>query len=843
MNSFDIQFSSPLLLLAILPATAAIWLISRRSRFRRRWQQRVARMLCCTAALLICCVLAGMTVTTHQTATELTILWDRSVSMQRPPEGMDKQLQQLTKLADSYAAARIIPFAGNHTEGVPITETLSLEALPLPCFSAATNIEDALIAAQEASTRNTRQHIVLLTDGLETAGDAFTRARLLANKGGTVIDALYLPTLPETAEAQITDLLLPQAVSLSETCRATVRIVSNEGMRCKLELFDGETEILERNVTVKAGVNEFSYKISPAGSGLRTIVAVIQPHKDVIAENNRQSVCLEVLTSNSILLIEGHAGEGDLLHALLAEGGYEVTRIAPGKMPRTAAELGRYNMTLLLNVDQGALPAHSDQLLEQYAKEYGRSVLVVGGMSTLAYGNMLGTAFDAFLPVSLEVTSKASREPVALYLLIDNSASMGESISRMLIDTNTPSQMSKAGAIKCLQLLNDNDYVGVISFSETATHLVPLTSAANRIEITNELARMGVRDGTAFCPALYMAFDSLMAFDGATQKHVIMITDGNPSDAGYEDIVSAMYRQGITVSTITVGHTSKPETARTIARLGGGTAHVAQNAMDLPDMMVSDTMLYQADYTVQESFTPTPSGSLPPLYGYIRTGAKTGAEVQWTAIDGDPLFACWDYGAGRVGVFTSDWSGNWSRDWFDTQEGRQAILDIIDDLKPDAYVQSALKAKIDYDGVNCLLRITSDNETDESFDVAVTAPDGTTTVLHPMKARRGVYEASFGYSGSGQYLLSIRNVNTGSVTETAATVAWSPEYNAFPAQDGKALLNAICEVAHGQVATAAASIQPILPEDTAVTVDPVEYLLAAALLCFLGSIVFRRWKT
>lgn len=842
MSRFNFQFTSPLLLLTVLPVALALWLTGRRSRFRRQWQQRLSRVLRYCTAICLSCSLAGLSIGTQHAKTELTILVDCSISMNVQQEQMAQQLQKLTSMDALYDSARIIPFAGDSGQAFPLKDWTTETTYSATVCNAATSMEDALLAAQQAASRNTRQHIILLSDGLETTGDALTRARLITSRGGTVIDAIHLPTLPETAEAQLAELILPQAVSQNEICRATVRIVSSEPMRCRLELYDGETELLERNVTVKAGLNEFSYRISPVGSGLRMMSASIQPDRDVIAENNHQYASLEVLTADSLLLIEGHAGEGELLYALLTENGYDVTRLAPAKMPRTSAELGQYSVTLLLNVDANTLPAHADALLKDYVEAYGRSLLLIGGQSTLAYGNMAGTAFEKLLPVSLEVSSRASREPVALYLLIDNSASMGESLSRMLVDTSTPSQMSRLGAIKCLQMLNDNDFVGVITFSETATHLVPLTSAVKRIEITNELARMGVRDGTAFCPALYMAFDSLMSFEGAKHKHVIMITDGNPSDAGFEDIVSAMYRQGITVSTITVGHTSKPETARSIARLGGGTAHVAQNASELPELMVSDTLLYQADYTVEETFTPVSDMQLPPLYGYVRTGAKSGASVPWTGIDGDPIFALHDCGDGAVGVFTSDLSGAWSREWFADPGGRQAILSMIETLKPAAYVQSPLKAAIDYDGVNCLLRLTDPTTAVGAFEASVTTPDGTTFSLQPLRVRQGVYEAPFAYCGNGQYLLSIRHTDTDFVTQAAATVAWSPEYDAFPEQDGMALLEAIAEAAGGLLVKDAEELRVVGDPEPPVVIDPAACLMVFAVICFVCSTLLRRWR-
>ena len=134
-----------------------------------------------------------------------------------------------------------------------------------------------------------------------------------------------------------------------------------------------------------------------------------------------------------------------------------------------------------------------------------------------------------------------------------------------------------------------------------------------------------------------------------------------------------MARDGITVSTVSVGNDADVQLMADIAKDGKGRGYVALDPETIPQIFTTETLLISRDLLIEKPVTPsivTPSGplkglpqnNLPALRGYVLTYPKPRTELLMRA-DQDPLLVAWRYGVGRVTAFTSDLSGRWGRDW------------------------------------------------------------------------------------------------------------------------------------------------------------------------------------
>ena len=711
--------------------------------------------------------------------------------------------------------------------------------LPEAAFGAASDIAGALGAAQEMLPENTHQRVILLTDGLQTDGSLASAARSLAHRK-IRLDALpYAPMDGE--EVELSALEMPAEVSLGETCRVVVRVSSRGEGRAKLTLLDGEEMLEEETVRLRDGVSEFAYRITPRQAGMRAYTAVIEAEEDTLSENNSLCACVHVASSSRVLLVDGTGEESAALCALLEENGYAVDVAVPKDIPRTISAMCQYGVIVLMNVDERTLLDSSAGLLQEYVETYGRSVLTTGGENTYMYGHMMETPFDEFLPVRMEVREEESAEPMALFLVIDNSASMGKVLTAMAADTTNPLDMAKRGAIKSVSSLNDNDYVGVISFSDAYYILSDLTSMKNKDNVIARISRMGTVGGTMYCGALQEAYRQLAAFDTAGKKHVIFISDGNPGDEGYEDIISSMAADGITVSTIAVGLEINAELMRRLAELGGGDFTQVLDIGDLPAVMVSDTVLRQVDYTVEEACVPKvrqdvagigEDAALPAVGGYIRATLRPEASLVLSAREDRPIYAEWRYGKGLAGSFMSDMGGKWTAGWLSSQTGRQVLLELIGGLVPAASESLPVSAAIVPGGARCTLRVTcADAQEGQPCEADVRTPNGAQNAVRLTPMGEGIYEYDMPVDGYGRYEMTLRRYDAqGALTqtmETAAALSWSAEYEAFGAQEARAELESACAVTGGGLWRDARELSAIRMDDVYVEYRP---LLALTLL-------------
>ena len=328
----------------------------------------------------------------------------------------------------------------------------------------------------------------------------------------------------------------------------------------------------------------------------------------------------------------------------------------------------------------------------------GGSLLLSGGEST--FSSFAGTAVETLSPVSFDYTS-AEGDGIALMLVLDCSSSMSNQNGynsrsgkngrnnhwnnwgdedTTAEDTAESLSMAKQGAIRSIEALTANDAVGIVSFNSRATlqaELSPATDAQKAV-LSRVISGLNTSQGTYYCDALELAWEQLKTSDAAV-KHVIFLSDGEPSDWGYDSLVQQMAADGITVSTIALGYSSS--VLEEMAREGGGRYYAVTGVSDLPDIMLDETEQVAADPLIEENTEVylnggIPSG-LPAVGGYIGTTLKEDSELKLQAANGDPILASHTVGSGRVMAFTSDLTGSWTAAWRVDETGLTRLRQIV----------------------------------------------------------------------------------------------------------------------------------------------------------------------
>lgn len=842
MRSIELSFENPWLLLAGIPALGLLL-------WSCRWMRRApkaplaekwALALRIVEAALAVLILANVSLVSYTVQRQTIVLADRSDSMAEGRQAVDQCLADIAAQSGEDAVLGVMDFAASCSALHPLDQPAA------QVDGSATDLEAALRAAAAAFSQNAGKRIVLLSDGASTDGSVEEALKALPD---VRVDVIAFDPPAEAPEAQLTGLSLPADAAVGQGIAAGITVLSNVETQALLRVYDGDALACQEQVSLQPGENQFSFALTAAEAGLHAYRAQLTAQEDTLAQNNVGYGLVNVNQGANILIVDGTGSQAQKLQPLLEEAGYGVSTVPSAQMPSTVMDLCAYGLVILMNVDARDLPEGSAENLAEYVSEYGRGVLTTGGENTYFYGNMAGTAFESFLPIDMLIQEKESVDPIALLLVIDVTDSMARQ------SLGTPIEMARRSAVKCVDALNSNDYVGVITFSDEASVLIPMTSVEDKAAVTQAIQgiqTVGSEHLTKFTGALRAACDQLQAFDQLERKHVLFITDGSPSDKDFEGIVREMKASGITLSTIAVGKlNSVAQLLNELAAMGGGRCYMVENAYDLPDIVTMDTTLLQVDYTLSQPFTPELVDSSFPvsaqsepalLFASIRARAKSEASVVLASPDGQPVYVVWDYGAGRSASFLSDLSGDWSNNWFTNAPGKQMILDMVQALIPGTVDRDAVELSLTPGGARGLLTLKGSLGQAQEVRAQVLSPDGASHTALLQKTGENLFAREIPLSAPGVYAvtLSWQGESGEQTRETAVTYAWSKEYEAIDRLDGTDTLLALCGGTGGAMFVNVQDLMSVEAEATAVRHDVMLPLSIALLVCLTLDIILRR---
>ncbi len=842
MSDFELRWEEPIFLLALLVIPLLVlfdWLYLRKVHTAVR---RTGMILRCAALLTAVCMLAGLTLYTAHTPVDLVILSDVSDSMD--PDAVAEAVQTLTQRAEQsgdYASVREVRFA---------SRALTEETETPPAVFSATNLRGALEEGVRFHGEGRRLHLLLLTDGLETEGNLRREAARQADVSGLRLDAVYLPASREKPEAQVSSVETPSLISLGEQCEIFVRCASRTKQSASLRLMNGNVVVQQKKLTLNPGETTVSFRVQPEAEGPQVYRLVLAPAQDTVQANNVWDLCLQVQRERSVLILCGGQADPGPLEKELREMENEVRVLSEKKAPLTAAEIGNYSLVILMDVDAQNMPPASLRNISDYVNVYGGSVLALGGAHTFGYGHMEDTLLEKMLPVSMQVTDKDSDKATALLLMIDNSASMAEARSHLANATDNSINMAKLGAIACVQALADQDWIGVISFSDSAKVVSPMVQASRREEVINAITSMGTLNGTNYTGALETALEAMDGITGVSEKHIMFISDGSPGDEGYMDVVRRIREHGIVLSTIGIGSDIYQDVLTGMAAAGGGNYSSVSVGDDLVKRMLWDASLYRTAYTVTGTQLPVDTlGSFPPapaLEGYIRVTPRAQGQVLLATQDDDPLYVVWQYGTGQAAAFMSDLEGKWSSAWFSSADGRNTIRKMLSGLMPEKALYAASSVQLAQQGSSCLLSVRLDDLPEHaSVQTQIQSPAGRRTEVSLEHAGGGYWQTEFPSDGDGVYQITllVHDADSGNTVEIhrPAATSWVKEYNAFAREEeALELLRGVCAQMGGEVLDAQTALEENRMEHVraSVSLRPALAVLTVMLLCV--EILLRR---
>jgi Ca-activated chloride channel homolog len=553
--------------------------------------------------------------------------------------------------------------AGAETEDG--SETPLLESTPPPAsreekleWRNGTNLEDAMELAVASIPPHYVPRLVLISDGNETLGDAFSSAL----RNGIPISTIPLPA-SERPEVQLTDLALPSQVRQGEPFYVEVIVQSTRETEATIRLFRGAFKILDEVQALEAGENRFRFPQTIDSERQVEYTARVESTDDSILDNNNSSGIVFTGGKPRILLIENESQECRDLTWALREQEVVVDVRPPEGTPRTLSDLENYELIILANVPATSLSMRQMDVIRTYVRDLGGGMLMLGGENSFGLGGYYKTAVEEILPVRSDFEKEKENPSLAIVLVIDKSGSMsGEKI-----------EMAKDAARAAVELLSVRDQVGVIAFDGSSYVVCPVQGAAAGMSIDGSIASIAAGGGTSIYPAMCDAYDQLTTAQ-AKLKHVILLTDGHSEPGDFEGIAQRMADSRITVSTVGVGGGADHNLLAAIAKTGQGRCYSCDDPQAIPQIFAKETMTASKSAIHEIPFLPqliTPTEALagleieaaPPLLGFVVTRPKPTSQFILATESGEPLLVWWRYGLGMSGAFTSDAKSRWAAEW------------------------------------------------------------------------------------------------------------------------------------------------------------------------------------
>lgn len=773
----SLEFTRSALLL-VFPAYLALMALLSRFRRRRARKSRAALILRGIMAALCALALSGPSILLPGGNSGVWLLADASDSAHAQQGAITQAIQTAIDNKHPDLDAGVIAFGGDAMVETPLSAQPVYQGVRTAVNVQDTDLGAALALAGALLPSDADGRIAVLSDGLTE--DVSAQAKALAARGIPVDVMLFAPeTLPD---AQVTRIDVPPTAYAGQAFSVTVRVDSAMDAAGTLVLYQNRQPVDTREVQLRKGENTFIFRDTALAAGVVTYEARLIVPGDERAQNDSIGAYIDVQGAPRLLLVEGKAGEGSEMAAMLAAASMEYETILPGQLPSDPQQLRAYDAVVLVNVDYDAADDSQWQALSTAVKALGRGLAVIGGDSSYALGGYRGTLLEDMLPVTIDVRSKLDLPSLALMLVIDKSGSMTEGMFG-----TTRLELAKEAAMRACEVLTENDSVGVIAFDDAAKWVVPLGPVTDVSAIQSMIGTIRPGGGTAYYTALYESMNALMASDAA-QKHVIFLTDGEAGDSGYEALVQIMADSGITLTTVAVGSGANQSLLRGLAQTGGGRAYFASEFDNLPKIFTKETYLVSGSYVQNRVFTPvithdsvlTDFPGFPRMTGYLAASEKPLATVELVSDRDDPILAWWQYGAGRVLCFMGDSRGAWTAEMLSWSDAAAFYGGMAAFVLPAAQHQGEITAERAGDALT-ISYTAPENDSGRKTRVTVLRPDGSEEETELTETAQGVYTGSVAADQTGAYTLRVEQYGADGellrVAEGGTAAGYSREYD------------------------------------------------------------------
>jgi uncharacterized membrane protein/uncharacterized protein YegL len=845
-------FRNPQLLwlLLLLPTLVLIW-VWRRGRVRGG-----ALVLRSLAVALLIIALAdpspGVEVVPEG---PLVVLVDQSASLSA--DIRVQMLAEATALAATNENSTLLAFGANVVLVDPVETTRGGVSI------GGTDIADALRTARSLLPGGGR--VVVLTDGLQTEGDALAEAQL-ARTSGIVVD-VWPHDGANITELSIVQVIAPRTLRAGEEFPIEIEVAHRPGsasnggaVSSRLRLWEGDTLLNDEEVWVAPGSQFFTVRHRAGLPGVLRLRAELTPNEDGFSENNSGGATALVAPPPRVLVVEGRPGVSAEVGAALESEGVEIRAIGPQQLPIRLSELSSFDGMVLVDVPGNAMSIDQMATVREFVRSEGRGLVTLGGRNSYTLGGYKDTPLEQVLPVQMEPPPRPQRSDIALLLIMDRSASMTAAIGVSKF------AMAKEAAILSTASLQANDRIGILAFDTGQLWVVPFQQVGQGLgqaQIEEQIINLPSGGGTDIQIALTAGLPALAGQPGSV-RHAVLLTDGRSFTndmVAYEQLVQTAREQQITLSTIAIGSDADLPLLEQLAEWGGGRYYFAGEPEDIPRLTLLESEIARADPLVEEPFQADLAAAhpmmrdfapveLPQLDGYVAVTPKDAAEVVLRSPDDDPVLVSWQYGLGRSVAWTPSAAAPFAGAWPSWLSYGRFWAQVVRYTLPEPD-SGPLQVRLEPRPGGARIIVDALQPGGEPLDLATVnarmlLPDGSERDFAVRQVAPGRYSQELTLPTSGPYAVSVVLVRDGALQEAEVGYVQPvpAEYRTLNDDElaaGPALLASIAESTGGSVREEISAEVSATPAPVRNSSPPLwPWLIGAALSLFVVEIALRR---
>lgn len=803
-------FTTPLALVLFITIPIVLYIGWPRQRFRRS-RDITSMMIRVVIVMLLVFSLAGAQAV--QSAEKLAVIFLIDASDSVGTVGVDQALNQVRVATDAMNTddlAGLVVFGGDAQVerglGASLELGVTLRANP---NTGNTDIAEAIRLALAMFPADAARRIVILSDGIQTLGNAEAAAQLAA-AANVEISYVPLERNPEP-EVRVTEVNAPSSVQEGQQFDLTINIESDLDTPARVVVFAGGEEIYREQTQLQRGANNRTLTLTALETGFRDFQVVVEPEQgDVFYQNNTLATFSQVIGPSRVLLVGSSPEDTRYLTPALREAGLIVDEITINSLPTGVAGLAQYKSVILVNVPATQLSLRRMEAIETYVRDLGGGLVVVGGPQTYGPGGYFNTPLEAALPVEMQIKDQQRLPQLTIAYVIDRSGSMGA-----ISPSGVPMiELAKEAINRSVALLLPRDRAGIASFDASAFWVARFQNVNDQQELRRIVGTLRPSGGTDILAGMRLVETDIVN-EAAEIKHIILLTDGLADATGLVELTSRLFTDhGVTTTTIAIGAPS--QLLADMARGGGGNYHIANDVSAIPTIFSQETVLATRSYIFEDPFTPVLTArnpildginQMPALLGYIGVTPKTASQVILRAPNefNDPILASWQYGLGRSVAFMSDATARWGTNWvswadfsrFWSQAVRWTITEGGDNTVEMRVVMENEQARIIVDAVD------SDGSFLNGLDLqaSIVDPRFENQRITLRQVAPGRYEAVFTPGEEGAYLVRIAGAGGSveqpiTVSQTSGWVmSYSPEY--LMSATSESILPVLAEITQG----------------------------------------------